>query len=224
MYEKSNPVQGSDKNQLDDKGNSMAYKRSTTRQSDFALKKRRRKFSNKSIRTEDMDLKANLRRFATRKKSNKLVNDIVNKKLSQMQNLEVPDLDSAIILDDDMLTMSYKKQSTRSSQKSAAAALKASQIFVYKIIHDLRHPTEALAHGLDTVLLQVKNKKISQRRSSLVEGSSSCVKIEASLARLKLLIQKINEQPSSIRRRPKRNLSMPARNNFVQNHQAKKNY
>ena len=55
MYEKSNPVQGSDKNQLDDKGNSMAYKRSTTRQSDFALKKRRRKFSNKSIRTENMD-------------------------------------------------------------------------------------------------------------------------------------------------------------------------
>ena len=110
-----------------------------------------------------------------------------------MQNLEVPDLDSAIFLDTDILAMSYKKQSTHSTQKDAAAALKNNQIFVYKIIHDLRHPTEALAHGLDTVLLQVKNKKFSQRRSSLIEGSSSCVKIEASLARLKLLIQKINE-------------------------------
>ena len=76
-----------------------------------------------------------------------------------MQNLEVPDLDSAIFLDTDILAMSYKKQSTHSSQKDAAAALKNNQIFVYKIIHDLRHPTEALAHGLDTVLLQVKNKK-----------------------------------------------------------------
>ena len=67
----------------------------------------------------------------------------------------MPDFDNAVILDTEILAMSYKKQSTLSSKKSAAAVLKNSKIFVYKIIHDLRHPTEALAHGLDTVLLQV---------------------------------------------------------------------
>ena len=76
-----------------------------------------------------------------------------------MQNLEMPDLDTPILLDTDILAMSYNKQSTSSTAKRAAAALKNNQIFVYKIIHDLRHPTEALAHGLDTVLLQVKHKK-----------------------------------------------------------------
>ena len=116
------------------------------------------------------------------------------------RDANVPDFDKAIILDRDILAMHYKRQSThrskksadlkrqstRTSQKSAAAALKNNQIFVYKIIHDLRHPTEALAHGLDTVLLQVKDKKFSpQRRSSLIEGSNSHVKIEASLGRLK---------------------------------------
>ena len=48
----------------------------------------------------------NLRRFVTRKKSNKFFNDIVNKKLSQMQKIEVPDLDTAILLDADILAIS----------------------------------------------------------------------------------------------------------------------
>ena len=44
----------------------------------------------------------------------------------------------------------YSVQTTKSAR--VQQQIKNNQVFVYKIIHDLRHPTEALSNGLRDII------------------------------------------------------------------------
>ena len=91
---------------------------------------------------------------------------------STLKYLQLSDLQSVQRSNSISLTKgSFNQSSSLSGTLKAQAQIKNNEIFVYKIIHDLRHPTEYLANNLATLGEELANEFLkSDANLQLVES------------------------------------------------------